>query len=88
MTHNQLKDRLVEGFAGIFPRLSRDEILSASPESVPEWDSLANIILLTLLQQEFHLDIDLTHLESLRSFEDVLTYVEQRVSVNGQADAV
>jgi acyl carrier protein len=88
MTQHHLKDHLVEGFSGIFTRHSRDEIFSASPKSIPEWDSLENIISLTLLQLEFHLDIDLTHLDPLRSFADVLVYVEQRVSVNGPADVV
>ena len=88
MTRDDLKGRLVDCFAALFPRLSRDEVLSVSRDSVPEWDSLASVTLLAMLQQEFHLDVDLTDLEPLTSFGAVLAYLEERISGDGRANAV
>lgn len=70
-----LKNRVADCFCALFPNRSREELLTASRDSIPEWDSLAGITLLTLLQQEFQLDIDLTELEHFDSVQAVLDYV-------------
>lgn len=70
-----LKDRLADCFSAVFPNRSREELLTASRESIPEWDSLASVTLLMLLQQEFNLDIPLTELENLDSFQAMFDYV-------------
>lgn len=77
----------MEDFAVVFPRLAREEIPAADHHSVPEWDSLASITLLAMLQQEFSLDIDLTDLDGLASYADVRAWLEARVPIDGQADA-
>ena len=76
-----LKERVADCFCAIFPSHSRAEILTASRESIPEWDSLAGVTLLTLLQQEFHIDIDLTELEHFNSVQAVLDYVSANAAV-------
>lgn len=70
-----LKDRLTDCFSAVFPNRSREELLTASRESIPEWDSLTGVTMLMLLQQEFHLDIDLTELENFDSVQAVYDYV-------------
>jgi acyl carrier protein len=70
-----LKDRLSDCFCAVFPNRSREELLTASRESIPEWDSLTGVTMLMLLQQEFHLDIDLTELENFDSVQAVYDYV-------------
>jgi acyl carrier protein len=68
-------DRVAECFCTLFPSYSRGDLLSASRESIPEWDSLASVTLLVLLQEEFHLDIDLSELEQFNSVQSVMKYV-------------
>ncbi len=76
-----LENRVTDCFCAIFPSHSREELLTASRESIPEWDSLAGVTLLTLLQQEFHLDIDLGELEQFDSVQAVLDYVAANAAV-------
>jgi acyl carrier protein len=79
-----LKDRVADCFCAIFPEHSREELLTASRESIPEWDSLAGVTLLTLLQQEFNLDIDLGELEHFNSVPAVVEYVTANAAVPGE----
>jgi acyl carrier protein len=76
-----LENRVADCFCALFPNRSREELLTASRESIPEWDSLAGVTLLTLLQQEFQIDIDLTELEHFNSVHAVLDYVGANASV-------
>ena len=73
--------RIFDCFCALFPNHSREELLTASRESIPEWDSLAGVTLLMLLQQEFHLDIDLTELDRFNSAQAVLDYVAANAAV-------
>jgi len=70
-----IENRVVDCFCALFPNRSREELLTASRASIAEWDSLAGVTLLTLLQQELHLDIDLTEFEHFNSVQAVLDYV-------------
>lgn len=70
-----LDSRVIDCFSALFPGYSREEMLSASRESIPEWDSLASVTLLVLLQEEFHLDIDLSEFEQFNSVKSVMDYV-------------
>ena len=76
-----LRNRVADCFCALFPNRSREELLSASRELIPEWDSLAGVTLLILLQQEFHIDIDLTELEHFNSVQAVLDYVAANAAV-------
>lgn len=81
----ELHQPLVRCFASVFPRLSFDEIPTASVENVPEWDSLAAATLVAVLQQEFEVDIDFGDLPQLQSFDAVLQYLgDRKISQNGQ----
>lgn len=78
-----LENRLVECFSAVFPNRSREELVEASRESFPEWDSLAGVTLITLLEEEFRLDVDLTDAEHFGSFRSVLDYLAAHVPVHG-----
>ena len=78
-----LENRVADCFCALFPDRSRDELLTASRESIPEWDSLAGVTLLTILQQEFDLEIDLSELEHLNSVKAVLAYVTAQEKPDG-----
>ena len=73
-----LQDRLVACFSAVFPNRSAQEILSADRDSLAEWDSLAAIMLLTVLQQEFHLEIDPLDLNRLGSFRSLSEHIAER----------
>jgi acyl carrier protein len=72
----------VKCFSAVFPELSEREIPLASPLSVGAWDSLASVTLLSVLEEEFEVQIDPEALEQLVSFDLILDYLqhEQQVS--------
>ena len=53
-------------------------IPAASVDSVAEWDSMAQITLLSLIGEEFGIDIDFEEFEGAVSFTDILARVQQR----------
>ena len=70
--------RLVKCFAAVFPDLPQAEIVAATPERVPTWDSIANVTLLAVVEEEFGIAIDVDDLERLTSFEALLDYLAVR----------
>jgi acyl carrier protein len=73
-------ERLAKCFSLVFPSLSADEIGRATVSSVPEWDSLANINLICVIEEEFSLALEASDLEELSSFDLVLDHIESRVA--------
>lgn len=70
--------RLATCFAAAFPDLPGSEIPTATPESVAAWDSVANVTLLALVEEEFGLTLDPDELERLTSFDAMLNYLVVR----------
>ena len=70
--------RLVRCFSLVFPNLPAGEIRTAGVETIDEWDSLASVTLVAVLQEEFGMEIDLGDLPELTSFHAVLRYLEIR----------
>lgn len=75
------RDRLIKCFAAVFPDLSPEEIVRASPASVGAWDSVASITLLSVLEEEFNVQIDPEDLEQLISFDLILDYLQHEKHV-------
>jgi acyl carrier protein len=74
--------RLAGCFAAVFPELGPEEIPRASAASVSNWDSLASITLLSVLEEEFQIQIAPEDLESLVSFELVLDYLRHEKHIS------
>jgi len=75
-TEAKLRDCL----SAVFPDVPPERLTSASAESLGEWDSLAAIKLMRVLEEEFAIEIDYEDLEKLRSFRDIERYVNDRVA--------
>ena len=74
---NDTRARLVKCFAAVFPGLSESQIESATTTSIEDWDSVATVTLITLIEEEFGIEVDADDLEQLVSFDSVLSYLEQ-----------
>lgn len=82
-----LEDKLTDCFSMVFPKRSREEIRAADQTSFSEWDSLAGLTLLTLLQEEFQIEVDLMDLGELGSYAAVRQYIAGCLEQgNGVAD--
>ena len=79
---NDTQARLAKCFAAVFPELSDPEIQMASPASVGSWDSLASVTLISVLEEEFNVEIAPEDVEQLVSFQLVLDYLrhDKRIS--------
>lgn len=72
-------ERLTDCFAAVFPELSRDEIGEASSDTLAAWDSLAGVTILSLIEEEFRIQIPAEDLLHLTSFSLALDYVATRI---------
>lgn len=67
--------RLVGCFLTVFPELTEADIRSASQDRIEQWDSVAAITLVNVIEEEFSTQIDYDHLPDLDSFAKVLEYL-------------
>ena len=72
--------RLVKCFGAVFPSLGREETLAATTESVAEWDSLASLTLVAVIEEEFEMTVDDLDLSELGSFSAFDEYVREQVA--------
>jgi acyl carrier protein len=72
--------RLVKVFEAVFPDLSPDQIPSASQDTVQNWDSVAAITLMNLIEEEFSIQMDFEDLGDLTTFAKILAYVDAKIA--------
>jgi len=70
-------EKLRSCFETIFPQLNPSDIPSATSASVAGWDSVAQVTLLSLIGEEYGLDIDFEVFEGATSFASILELVRQ-----------
>ena len=73
--------RLAGCFQVVFPGISEATIPTASQATVPEWDSVAAITMVSVIEDEFGVELDLDDLADLDSFEKIHAYVQKRLQV-------
>ena len=71
-------ERLMGCFEKVFPNLSRSDIPAATHDSVAVWDSVAQLTLLSLVGEEFGIEIDFEEFEGATSFATILEFVRAR----------
>jgi len=77
---DEIRQRLMKCFQVVFPALPQEKISGASPETVAEWDSVAGLTLMNVIEDEFGVQIDLDDLAGLDSFERYRAYLEKRAA--------
>jgi acyl carrier protein len=75
--------RLIQCFQVVFPDLPESRILTATPASVAEWDSVHTISLIHVVEDEFGVEVDLEMLMELSSFEKIRDYIEGCLAGSG-----
>jgi acyl carrier protein len=71
-------DRLVRCFASVFPTLSEEEVRASNVVPLVDLDSLAGVTLVTLIDQEFGVNVELPDLLELGSFEAISQFLRKR----------
>ena len=75
---SEQEDRLLRCFASVFPTLSEGEIRTSNIVPLFNLDSLAGVTLVTLIDQEFGVDVELQDLLDLGSFETISQFLRKR----------
>jgi acyl carrier protein len=76
-------DRLVRCFSSVFPTLSEREIRASNVVALFDLDSLAGVTLVTLIDQEFGVNVDPPDLLELGSFEAVSRFLQKQDPAQG-----
>jgi acyl carrier protein len=79
---DEIRTRLVNCFATVFPDLPESEIPQATQSTVSSWDSIAAITLVNVVEEEFNIQLDLDKLADLDSFERIHEYLKEEVQVS------
>lgn len=77
--HNS-EQQLVKIFETVFPDLPSQAVPTASQDSTPNWDSVAAITLMNLIEEEFSIQMDFGEVAELTSFPKILEYVNERTA--------
>ncbi len=75
----ELHTRVAQCFLSVFPDLDAADLARASQASLPQWDSVAHVTLLSAISEEFNIDLDDESFETLASYPLILDFVESHV---------
>lgn len=75
-----VKARLQDCFAAVFPSAAPGELEQASTDTIPDWDSLATVRLVAVIEEEFEVAFEPEDLEQLDSFERVHQLLQARLA--------
>ena len=75
----ETESKLARCFAAVFPTLVPNKVVLANQENVAEWDSLASLTLLGVINEEFGLALDFEELENFTSFSAICERLNSRV---------
>lgn len=76
MNELSMTARLVSCFEVVFPNLPAEAIPAARQDSIEAWDSVAAITLISVIEDEFQVTVDLEKLPELTSFAAFLAYLK------------
>ena len=72
--------RLRNCFAAVFPQVAVDRLEQASTATLADWDSLATVRLVAVVEEEFEILLDVEELEELDSFDRLQLLIERKLA--------
>lgn len=76
MSKASISQRLQQCFQAVFPNLKLADIVTASSETVAEWDSVAQVTLISVVEEEFAILLPQEEYGEMLSFEALCTYLQ------------
>ncbi|MCX7423307.1 MAG: acyl carrier protein [Planctomycetia bacterium] len=73
----EIASQLEDCLAVVFPDVPTKQLRSASVSSVAQWDSLATLTLVSVIEETFQIQIPADDLEEFLSFELILDYLSR-----------
>jgi len=77
---NDIEKRVTHCFRNMFPALAPDEIAKAGTSSLPAWDSIAHISLLSSVAEEFGVAFEIEDFEELVSYRLIVDWLENHAA--------
>jgi hypothetical protein len=74
----ECESRLVSCFRAVFPYLDEKGARGATVSSIPEWDSVATVTLITVVEEEFGISVEVDDVDQMVSFDRLLGYVQAK----------
>ena len=78
---DKIRSKLADCFLLVFPKLDRGQVEGASVDTLKEWDSVAQVNLLTVIGEEFGIEIDYEEFEGASSFDALAQRLSQLAQV-------
>jgi acyl carrier protein len=75
-------NRLVKCFRTVFPGLKDEQVVSASQDTLTDWDSSSAVFLVDVIQEEFGIEMDLDAVPDLDSFDKILVYLKDNHQIS------
>jgi acyl carrier protein len=72
---NEINARLIKCFSAVFPQMPTADIPTSSTTVFEDWDSLASVTLVSVVEEEFAIQIDPEDIEHFVSYQAVLDYL-------------
>ena len=69
------REKLIRCFASVFDEVEEKEIPILNSDA-KEWDSLRLVMLISILQQEFSIEVSVEEIDALNSFDAFLRKIE------------
>ncbi len=73
----EIASQLEDCLAVVFPDVPTKQLRNASVSSVAQWDSLATLTLVSVIEETFQMQIPADDLEEFLSFELILDYLSR-----------
>lgn len=77
---SSIEERLLSVFQAAFPTASVDELRHADATTLDDWDSMATLTVISLVQEEFDVDIEPDEAVELLSFKKLEEFLSSKQS--------
>jgi acyl carrier protein len=74
---DDMEARLAACFSAVLPELATQEISQARADSLVTWDSVTTITLITVVEEEFGINIEIDDPSQFDSFSGILNYLRK-----------
>ena len=72
-----IKDELKKIFKEIFANNSLDLTDETSPDDIPEWDSLTQVLLVEEVEKAFNITLNMDDIFKIRTFGDFIKIIKE-----------
>lgn len=72
------RDTLIGCFAAVLPHVASERVPVASHENTEDWDSVAMVTLIAVVEETFDVRVAAQDLESFGSFAGILDYLRRQ----------